>query len=1555
VCNASLPARLHRASVNLWPPWLYIDCMTMLHSAKRALTSLTGLLALGSLSAEPLNVVFLTLDDFRPELPIYGATHMQTPAMDQLSQESITFRRAYVQQAVCQPSRASVLTGARPDSTQIYDVFGGASPTFRDTMGNIDTLPGTFKNNGYWTAGYGKNFHHMDAASWNVSNSFYNNTDLYQTDANRAVASNVNLRPAWEAYPNDREGNSMDAQVADATVAAIAARAQDGQPFFIAAGFWKPHLPFSAPQKYWDLYDRNSLPIAQGAQALPIQGALDPAFYDPFSGELTTYKGGRPSFVGRTAATQAALDNGTFSTNQQTGADYGIITVDGTHIYPEDYARALTHGYYACTSFIDAQIGRILEALEDPNDDGDSSDSLRDRTIILLWGDHGMHVGQHGSWPKHTNLDVATRIPLILHAPSMPESSKGKLLTALVEGVDIMPTLLELANVDAPTTHDLEGVSMAPLLSDPDQAWKTAAFSQYPRQVSGTWYMGYVMHSARFSYIQWRPMQSSDGNSISMAQRNFSISNQSAYEELYDLEQDPGQTQNLATDPHYRSLMDALGVKLQEALANGYDNTQNVASSTPAPPSVQALAMFGGSDVGDTLQAHYLFGDANGDQEQGSSLEWLRSNSLEGPYSSVVGTGSSYTLQAGDQGQFIKLRITPQSDAVPSTADPVLTEDAVQVGSGFVSTPSGPLAESAVYEGFVYDAGNLNSANNSGRGWAGGWYGNADLSFGGNSGSEVVDTAFTTLPSGYHQVPQGRAAGNRAHGNNPYRGWTAANHIDLNTDGEVFFSQLYRQDGSNAKYELRFHAGSTEITKVQISADGGLDLITVGNDLFDAATLQDNRDYVLLGRIQHSASAQDRLQLSVFTAGSNIPDSVPVFAAEVSFDSDATLDRMFMGIPFNDANTGHAFWDEFHLDRSYTAVVGQETVSNTDPPTLYEGFDYDAGGLNSSNNGGYGWEGGWYGNRDLTWGGNSGSAVVDKAWSLPSGFGYPAQGRSGSEGTNGNTPYRKLSATNQIDLSNATLYFSFLFRYDGSAGKFEFGLDTAAGEQFKLQIKNTGQLGLSGSSFQEPGFSFATNTDYLLVGKITGNASGPDLFEVSVFPAGNSLPSGEPAFQFSSSLESSAVIDRIKFGIPFASFDGGAFWDELRMGPSWSSVTAQAPQLETIRILPLGDSITYGLSFGQANGQTAFPYGYRGALQNLLQQRMDFVNRFDFIGSQDSSNAVPAFDKAQATTSSTRYDGNHQGHSSYTTARTFGSAPGNLLEVITSNYNAVSFNPHIVLLHVGINDLVANNATAAELQADYRALIEKIYEFEPGVELYVSTLMCNLPNHAAFPHLQSFNTWLSTTEVPYWQGQGRSITLVDMYAALEDNGYNGSLPSTNINYGSVEAPNDRVHPNATGYANMAAAWNTALRLPSAVNSRTLNYALWADAVYAQQAGGADHPTADPEQAAGSSGFSNLELYIYGGSSLTQELPTPPRIEVLNGKATLIYERVKHASYSLRIEHSSNLMADDWGAGSLDPEEVSDLPNGRRERVHRSASQPLANQPQHFFSVELEIP
>jgi len=442
-------------------------------------------------AANRMNVLFIAVDDLRPQLGCYGQPQMKTPNIDALAARGMVFNRAYCQQAVCSPSRTSLLTGRRPDTTRVYDL----ETHFRTTIPDVITLPQHFKNNGYHTQAFGKIYHSglEDDASWSVPHPGTPGPAY----ANPAVAERVKalrdkLRaegvkgqslfrakgPSWEAedVPDDR---LPDGKIANSAIEAL--NQIKDKPFFLAVGFTKPHLPFSAPKKYFDLYppaDQIALPKDY---AKP-QGAPDFAVVN--FGELRGYED----------------------------------MPKGTDPIPEQTARELIRAYYAATSYMDAQLGKVLAELDRLG--------LRERTIVILWGDHGWHLGEQGQWCKHTNFENATRAPLVLAVPG--KTAGGAKTDALVEFVDIYPSLCEL--VGLPPTQGLEGTSFVPLLSEPARAWKPAAFSQYPRQ--GQKVMGYSIRTDRFRYTEWQ--NTADKKVLAT--------------ELYDHQTDPAETKNVAAD-----------------------------------------------------------------------------------------------------------------------------------------------------------------------------------------------------------------------------------------------------------------------------------------------------------------------------------------------------------------------------------------------------------------------------------------------------------------------------------------------------------------------------------------------------------------------------------------------------------------------------------------------------------------------------------------------------------------------------------------------------------------------------------------------------------------------------------------------------------------------------------------------------------------------------------------------------------------------------------------------------------------------------------------------
>lgn len=449
------------------------------------------------------NVLFIAVDDLRPELGCYGNTVIKTPNIDLLAGRSLVFTHAYCQQAVCSPSRSSLMTGTRPDTTKVWDL----NTHFRAALPDVVTLPQHFKNEGYFVQGMGKIYHggFNDGASWSDTKSGKAGQDFFaedpDTDAGpeqfatrvRKIArqNKGDLGPAFLA--TDGPDNSLqDGVLADRAVAALRDLGAMQQPFFLAVGFIKPHLPFVAPRKYWDLYDPEEIPPATNP-FLP-EGAPTYALME--RNELWRYQG-----------------------------------VPNTSDLPEDYARQLKHGYYAAVSFVDAQVGRVLDELENLG--------LQDNTIVVLWGDHGWKLGEHGRWCKHSNVENDTNAPLLISVPGMEHQGKGT--DALVEFVDIYPTLAELAGLPLP--DHLEGTSAVPLLQNPERSWKQAAFSQYPRSVDGELLMGYSMRTGRYRFTRWVNREDPDWvHAI----------------ELYDHATDPWENVNIAGDSGNAALIDEL-------------------------------------------------------------------------------------------------------------------------------------------------------------------------------------------------------------------------------------------------------------------------------------------------------------------------------------------------------------------------------------------------------------------------------------------------------------------------------------------------------------------------------------------------------------------------------------------------------------------------------------------------------------------------------------------------------------------------------------------------------------------------------------------------------------------------------------------------------------------------------------------------------------------------------------------------------------------------------------------------------------------------------------
>ena len=470
------------------------------------------------------NVLFIAVDDLRLELGCYGVKEIKSPNIDRFAASGVAFSRAYCQQAVCNPSRVSLMTGLRPDSTKVWDLV----TEMRTKIPDVVTLPQYFRQNGYRAVAYGKIYHNIfpDAPSWDEPNHEVNPGDAVgfsNKNRKRLAAYRQTMKaegkseqaiqkmrgPATEIQEQPDEKNPDGRRTTDALVK-LKELAGGPAPFFLAVGYIRPHLPFITPKKYWDLYDRAALPLA--ANNFIPHGAPPVAFGDRWQGGLYELRG----YLDYTDAPSPFEKN--LSEAQQ---------------------RELKHGYYASVSFIDAQVGRLLAGLDELG--------LAKNTIVVLWGDHGWKLGEHGGWCKQTNYEIDTNAPLMIRAPGAAANGHGG-TRALAEFVDIYPTLCELAALPVPKS--LEGTSLVPLLQGKAEKIKDAAFSQFPRNHGGIDYMGYAMRTDRYRYIEW--LNQSDGVV--------------AARELYDHESDPQENENIAGQPAQAGVVEALGIQLWKTL-----------------------------------------------------------------------------------------------------------------------------------------------------------------------------------------------------------------------------------------------------------------------------------------------------------------------------------------------------------------------------------------------------------------------------------------------------------------------------------------------------------------------------------------------------------------------------------------------------------------------------------------------------------------------------------------------------------------------------------------------------------------------------------------------------------------------------------------------------------------------------------------------------------------------------------------------------------------------------------------------------------------------------
>ncbi|MBT5902372.1 MAG: sulfatase [Opitutaceae bacterium] len=475
--------------------------------------------ALTTTAADKPNVLLILVDDLKPTIRSFGDEVAITPNLDRLAAEGVRFENAYCNQAVCMASRYNLMLGSRSTSTGFYS-FG---TQFREVYPDAVTLPQHFINHGYVAHSMGKVYHighgnTNDDASWSVPHHPDKVIDYVLPESTHreltreegyftnqgARDETGELRPrgaAWEA------ADVLDEAYADGRTAATAVdrlhwlKRNEDKPFFLAVGFVRPHLPFSAPKKYWDMYDRADLPMPEYEK--PPEGAPD--FAGKKNGEIAAFK--------------------------------PVPRTDGTP-YEPDLTRQLIHGYYASVTYMDAQLGKVLDGLEETG--------FADNTIVVLWGDHGYHLGDHGVWTKHTNYEQAVRIPIIIRTPD--QHNAGKRAKQLTETVDLYPTLAALAGLSAPdTSQPIDGKDLSPVIKNPDKTIRDYAYHTFNRSK----YNGRAIRSARYRLVEWLPFGAPAGDAIY---------------ELYDYRNDPLETKNIA-DTHSAALAEMKMLLAQEPAA----------------------------------------------------------------------------------------------------------------------------------------------------------------------------------------------------------------------------------------------------------------------------------------------------------------------------------------------------------------------------------------------------------------------------------------------------------------------------------------------------------------------------------------------------------------------------------------------------------------------------------------------------------------------------------------------------------------------------------------------------------------------------------------------------------------------------------------------------------------------------------------------------------------------------------------------------------------------------------------------------------------------------
>jgi len=406
------------------------------------------------------NILFISIDDFRPKVSSYGETKMITPNIDKLASEGLQFNNAYTNIAVCGASRASIMTGIRPSEKRFNDFSTRASVDTPDAI----PLNQIFKENGYETISYGKIYHHKDDFQeyWSekdggqIQSDFQDPKSIARVE-NAGTGEYGKKQPTFE-YPDVDDYAYNDGKITKKAIDKLKILKRENKPFFMAIGYVSPHLPFIQPKKYWDMYDHDAIKLA------------DNSFQPKNSPDI---------------AIEAQHNSAEMRKN------YLDIPSEGK--LDDSLARNLIHGYYASVTYMDALIGELIKGLDDLG--------LRENTTIVFWSDHGYFLGEHGFWCKHSTFEEAVKIPFII---SSPKHVKNKMTASFTELVDVYPTLCDIANIEAP--NYLQGKSLMPVLEDPSKILKTEVYTRYKQ--------GEAVIDKDFSYTEFHDGEKYLGNML---------------------------------------------------------------------------------------------------------------------------------------------------------------------------------------------------------------------------------------------------------------------------------------------------------------------------------------------------------------------------------------------------------------------------------------------------------------------------------------------------------------------------------------------------------------------------------------------------------------------------------------------------------------------------------------------------------------------------------------------------------------------------------------------------------------------------------------------------------------------------------------------------------------------------------------------------------------------------------------------------------------------------------------------------------------------------------